>query len=157
MGDHPQWPEGKKERLRRLWAVASNTRPMIAEIMGVSLNAVVGQAHRMKLPSKGNGSNGAAVRWAGHERKPVTAHAPKAAATLASIKPAAVPMGAGALCCWPTWDHTKPKTSEYWASVRAGKPVECGAPRTMRTLPDGTRGLTVYCAEHLRQSTAGPR
>ena len=45
-----QWSEERKTALKNLWP--THTGSQIAKILGVSRNAVVGMAHRMKLVSK---------------------------------------------------------------------------------------------------------
>lgn len=163
-----EWSDAQCAELRRLWLA----RPVISSAaisnrMGTSQGSILRRVRMLELPPRESPGN--VARWAMHNRitpppkdptralrraeaRRVVAHVetPERAPVLFRSEP--VPMAPDALCCWPTWDHTKPKTSEYWASVRAGIPVQCNAPRIMRTLPTGERSLGVYCAEHTRRA-----
>jgi len=58
--------------------------------------------------------------------------------------PAQAPRVRAARCCFPTWDHRKPKTEEYRAALRAAQYLECGDPVCV-----GFSGnASPYCARH---------
>lgn len=47
-----EWTTERRETLALLWSDASITAAIIAERLGVSRNAIIGQAHRLNLPPK---------------------------------------------------------------------------------------------------------
>lgn len=151
MSKRPPWSEEKKDALRRLWADPKMTRRMIAERLGVTLDAVVGQAHRMDLPDKGNGNIGAQVRWAGHQAAPrpaakrtrpvakIRAAEPRAVSAEPVRRQAPIVKETGRGCLWPMWSE---KGATYWEAIAANRTLECGAAKATPT--------DVYCLEHRR-------
>ena len=115
--------------------------------MGTSQGSILRRVRMLELPPRESPSN--VARWAMHNRitpppkEPARAKARRVVAHVETSEPVPpIPVANGRGCLWPTWDHTKPKTPEYWARVHAGEVVECGAPRS----------LGVYCAEHTRRA-----
>jgi GcrA cell cycle regulator len=48
----PQWGPGEVELLKRLWADVSITTTQIGQRFGTTKDAVIGKAHRLKLPHR---------------------------------------------------------------------------------------------------------
>ena len=145
-----EWSDAQCAELRRLWLA----RPVISSAaisnrMGTSQGSILRRVRMLELPPRESPGN--VARWAMHNR--ITPPPKEPARAKARRVVAHVETGTGACALqkraradprrqrsWlPLADvgHTKPKTPEYWARVHAGKVVECGAPRTMRTLPTG--------------------
>ena len=152
-----EWSDAQCAELRRLWLA----RPVISSAaisnrMGTSQGSILRRVRMLELPPRESPGN--VARWAMHNRitpppkEPARAKARRVVAhhveTSEPVPP--IPVANGRGCLWPTWDHTKPKTPEYWARVHAGEVVECGAPRTMRTLPNGSCATVIYCVAHWR-------
>ena len=151
-----EWSNAQCAELRRLWLA----RPVISSAaisnrMGTSQGSILRRVRMLELPPRESPSN--VARWAMHNRitpppkEPARAKARRVVAHVETSEPVPpIPVANGRGCLWPTWDHTKPKTPEYWARVHAGEVVECGAPRTMRTLPNGSCATVIYCVAHWR-------
>ena len=151
-----EWSDAQCAELRRLW----RARPMrssaaISNQMGTSQGSILRRVRMLCLPPRETPGN--VARWAMHNRitpppkEPARAKARRVVAHVETSEPVPpIPVANGRGCLWPTWDHTKPKTPEYWARVHAGEVVECGAPRTMRTLPNGSCATVIYCVAHWR-------
>ena len=151
-----EWSDAQCAELRRLWLA----RPVISSAaisnrMGTSQGSILRRVRMLELPPRESPSN--VARWAMHNRitpppkEPARAKARRVVAHVETSEPVPpIPVANGRGCLWPTWDHTKPKTPEYWARVHAGEVVECGAPRTMRTLPNGSCATVIYCVAHWR-------
>jgi len=151
-----EWSDAQCAELRRLWLA----RPVISSAaisnrMGTSQGSILRRVRMLELPPRESPGN--VARWAMHNRitpppkEPARAKARRVVAHVETSEPVPpIPVANGRGCLWPTWDHTKPKTPEYWARVHAGEVVECGAPRTMRTLPNGSCATVIYCVAHWR-------
>ena len=151
-----EWSDAQCAELRRLWLA----RPVISSAaisnrMGTSQGSILRRVRMLCLPPRETPGN--VARWAMHNRitpppkEPARAKARRVVAHVETSEPVPpIPVANGRGCLWPTWDHTKPKTPEYWARVHAGEVVECGAPRTMRTLPNGSCATVIYCVAHWR-------
>ena len=151
-----EWSDAQCAELRRLWLA----RPVISSAaisdrMGTSQGSILRRVRMLELPPRESPGN--VARWAMHNgitpppKEPARAKARRVVAHVETSEPVPpIPVANGRGCLWPTWDHTKPKTPEYWARVHAGEVVECGAPRTMRTLPNGSCATVIYCVAHWR-------
>jgi GcrA cell cycle regulator len=114
------WTDERISDLVRLWD-AGHTASHIGKAIGVSKNAVIGKAHRLKLPPRPSPIRQSAVPRA---PKPVPPPAPK---RIAKVRPrpifrAARAAGNGAACLWPIGD---PSTADFHfcgAEAVAGKP-----------------------------------
>lgn len=56
-GPSNAWPEDRETDLKERWA-AGQTATQISAALGVSRNAILGKAHRMKLQMRASGGNG---------------------------------------------------------------------------------------------------
>jgi len=147
-----EWTEEQIETLRRLWAEGLSTAE-IGRRMGISKNAVVGKAHRLRLPGRpspirraGEGKP-AAPRTARRSARPAMPR-PGPMVSVPSARPAGgaipaephrplaavvplprpEPLRTGnATCCWPIGDPGTPGFRFCGAPALIGKP---------------------YCAEH---------
>lgn len=138
------WTETAMRQLRELWSDPANSAASIAGTMGCSKNAVVGKAHRMKLPGRPSPihrASGAAPRPPAPRAvpppilrpvtsRPVTSRpapppaAPAPPAAMAVPRPSPVRS-----CCWPEGEPGTP------AFRFCGDPTSPGRP---------------YCAPHCR-------
>ena len=79
------WTEADIARLREFWAKGHSTSE-IGRLMGISKNAVVGKAHRLKLPSRPS-----PIRARGSSPKPVRLPRVKASAPTPAPRPLETP------------------------------------------------------------------
>ncbi len=138
-----EWNEETIARIRALWAEGHSTAE-IGRRMGVSKNAVVGKAHRLKLPARAS-----PIRRGTGEKRPARASvrrvtgptlpalhsvprpAPAASKPAVPLRPVPMqprPAGRVSACCWPLGE---PGTREFRF---------CGDP----TVP-----AKPYCDEHV--------
>lgn len=145
--------EAQDATIRRMWDAGSTAREIAAEI-GISRNAVIGRAHRMKLtprpsPIPPRKHRPPAAVWTAPVRRPKPT-ALTAYAVMADVPPAAQPpritpregdayCGYGQTCRFPLWDGGE-TIDEARRDPLYGR--FCTAAR------DLTRGGSAYCAEH---------
>ena len=94
------WTEAQIADLKRLW-IAGQSTSQIGTILGVSKNAVIGKAHRLKLPARPS-----PIRHSSASKKPKRAPLPKPVRKIQrqpSFKPAR-PRNGATSCLWPTGD-----------------------------------------------------
>ena len=125
------WPFERVQQLRELWAT-DMSRPKIADAMGLSINAISAKVARLGLPSKVAQPK---------QRQPSPRPPAQRPAPVAPEAARPIPVPTGRNCLWPTWEH---RDAAYWAAIRAGTVLECGAVRA--SVAD------VYCAEHKRDA-----
>jgi GcrA cell cycle regulator len=139
----PPWP-AKDDELTRLWAQGYSTA-VIGHRLGVTKNAVIGRARRLKLTPRPNPVRADQVAARAKARE-------EAAQRMAAIRerveaimpqqpePAPRPVAAAPIftgqCKWPLWGDEKP-THAY-----CGGPAEPGKP---------------YCAEHCARAYTKPK
>ena len=113
------WTEERIEELARLWD-AGHSASHIGKIMGVSKNAVVGKAHRLKLPARPSPIRGE------RPARPAPRPLPKPRPML-EVVPKAAPRpvrrrnGAGG-CLWPIGDPGDSDFHFCGEVEQAGKP-----------------------------------
>ncbi len=94
------WTEAQIADLKRLW-MAGHSTSRIGTVLGVSKNAVIGKAHRIKLPPRPS-----PIRHSSGPRKPKRAPLPKQVRKIQprpAFKPTRRSNGAPS-CLWPTGD-----------------------------------------------------
>ncbi len=94
------WTEERIADLKRLWTAGHSTSH-IGTVLGVSKNAVIGKAHRLKLPARPS-----PIRRSSGPSKPKPAPFPKRVPKIQRrpfFKPARPRDGAPS-CLWPTGD-----------------------------------------------------
>ena len=131
----PGWTEEAKAQLRTLWDDGLSTQ-QIADRMGRSKNSVVGQAHRMGLPSRPSPIRHGGVPKPVREPRPrVTLPPLPDTVAVADAPPAPPPppvaITGGPRCRFPLWGLTERATHVY-----------CDKPALRRA--DGT--ATSWCA-----------
>ncbi len=97
------WTEAQIADLKRLW-IAGHSTSRIGTILGVSKNAVIGKAHRLKLPARPS-----PIRHSSEPKKPKRAPLPKQVRKIQrrpAFKPTRRCDGASA-CLWPIGDPGK--------------------------------------------------
>lgn len=127
------WTPERIEELTQLWN-AGHSASTIGKQLGVSKNAVVGKAHRLKLPARPSPIRRKA-KSPTPARKPAPSLTPPAATPAAAvavpvreqakprpplIRPSALP--SPRKCQWPIGDPTKPDFHFCGASAVPGKP-----------------------------------
>ncbi len=94
------WTEAQIADLKRLWTAGHSTS-QIGTVLGVSKNAVIGKAHRIKLPPRPS-----PIRHSSEPKKPKRAPLPKQVRKIQRrliFKPARSRNGAPS-CLWPIGD-----------------------------------------------------
>jgi GcrA cell cycle regulator len=94
------WTEAQIADLKRLWTAGHSTS-RIGTVLGVSKNAVIGKAHRIKLPPRPS-----PIRYSSAPKKPKRALFPKRVPKIQIrlvFKPTRPRNGAPS-CLWPTGD-----------------------------------------------------
>ncbi len=94
------WTEAQIADLKRLWTAGHSTS-RIGTVLGVSKNAVIGKAHRLKLPARPS-----PIRHSSASKKPKPAPLPKQVRKIQRwpiFKPARSRDGAPS-CLWPIGD-----------------------------------------------------
>ena len=94
------WTEAQIEDLKRLWT-AGQSASQIGTVLGVSKNAVIGKAHRIKLPARPS-----PIRHSSGPKKPKRAPLPKQVRKIQrrpAFKPTRRSNGAPS-CAWPIGD-----------------------------------------------------
>ncbi len=94
------WTEAQIADLKRLWTAGHSTS-QIGTVLGVSKNAVIGKAHRIKLPPRPS-----PIRHSSEPKKPKPARFPKRVPKIQRrlvFKPTRARNGAPS-CLWPTGD-----------------------------------------------------
>jgi GcrA cell cycle regulator len=91
------WTEAQIADLKRLWTAGHSTS-QIGTVLGVSKNAVIGKAHRIKLPARPS-----PIRHSSSPRRPKQAPLPK---QVRKIQPRLVfkpgrPRNGAPSCLWP--------------------------------------------------------
>ncbi len=91
------WTEAQIADLKRLWTAGHSTS-QIGTVLGVSKNAVIGKAHRLKLPARPS-----PIRHSSGPRRPKQAPLPK---QVRKIQPRLVfkpgrPRNGAPSCLWP--------------------------------------------------------
>lgn len=123
------WTDEKIAELNRLWQ-AGHTASEIGKRLGVSKNAVVGKAHRLRLPGRPSPIKQTPDRANGARRKrPEKPRAP-APPPRARLEEA----GGGPGCLWPIGDPGDPDFHFCGGAVVPGKP---------------------YCSEHAARAYIG--
>ncbi len=94
------WTEAQIADLKRLW-IAGHSTSQIGTVLGVSKNAVIGKAHRIKLPARPS-----PIRHSSGPKKPKRAPLPK---QVRKIQPRPVFMptrsrNGAPSCLWPIGD-----------------------------------------------------
>ncbi len=92
------WTEAQIADLKRLWTAGHSTS-QIGTVLGVSKNAVIGKAHRIKLPPRPS-----PIRHSSGPKKPKRAPLPKQVRKIQprpAFKPTRRSIGAPS-CLWPT-------------------------------------------------------
>lgn len=141
------WTPDAVALLREMWTDPALTKGDMATRLGCTRNAVAGKAHRLGgFPPRPALTKRqrvvAALREAGQAPKRVrTLHEPVVLPPQPiAAEPVSVRHGRG--CLFPTWQS---KDTAYWAAIRDGVVLECGAALA--------RGGAVYCARHVRTAT----
>ncbi len=124
------WTDERISDLVRLWD-AGHSASYIGNAIGVTKNAVIGKAHRLKLPSRPSPiRHAAAPKTPKLKPKPVPAMAPKPVAK-APPKPvvravraarATHAQAGSASCLWPFGDPSTPDFYFCGAEAEPGKP-----------------------------------
>lgn len=117
------WTEERISDLVRLWATGRSASE-IGRALGVSKNAVIGKAHRLKLPARPS-----PIRSSPGPKVPKPARLPKRVRKVrsyADVRPRRARKGESA-CLWPIGEPEEPDFHFCEAEVVPGKP---------------------YCAEH---------
>ncbi len=94
------WTEAQIADLKRLW-IAGHSTSHIGTILGVSKNAVIKKAHRLKLPARPS-----PIRHSSEPKKPKRAPLPKQVRKIQRrpiFRPTRPRIGAPS-CLWPTGD-----------------------------------------------------
>jgi len=132
------WTAERIEELVSLWD-AGHSACIIGKKLGISKNAVVGKAHRLKLPARPSpirkSTNTAPRRRAAIFAKPLMeaaaplplteAEIPAQTMTHAELRPTARTKAAGGgqqSCAWPIGDPAKPDFHFCGAATAPGKP-----------------------------------
>lgn len=128
-----EWSPERIEQLRKLWNEGHSTRT-IASMMGMTKNAIIGKAHRLHLPGRGNPIRRDGVVNPKRLKRARGATLPP----LASVSPAAAPPSAArpappptpintrvrpcSPCCWPIGEPGKPDFRFCDAGAMPGRP-----------------------------------
>ena len=126
------WTEERIELLKKLWA-EGHSASQIGKMLGVSKNAVVGKAHRMKLAARPSPIKRSAKSDGTKKEAPAKKAAPKAAkpAAPAAPKPAAKP--AAPVAAKPVAAPVPPKPKTPVApAARVAAPRPAAAPATQQ-------------------------
>ncbi len=112
------WTEERIADLMRMWT-AGRTVSYIGTALGVSKNAVIGKAHRLKLPSRSS-----LIHVSTSPRKPKPARMAK---RVVKVKPkpilrAARPRNGAPACLWPSGDPGETEVHFCGAETVPGKP-----------------------------------
>jgi GcrA cell cycle regulator len=112
------WTEERIAELIRLWE-AGHSASHIGKVLGVSKNAVIGKAHRLKLPPRPS-----PIRRSATPRAPRAAPVPKRVPKMPArpIMRAARAHGGASSCLWPIGDPSTPDFHFCGAQAEPGKP-----------------------------------
>jgi len=148
------WSQRMNDRLTELWKEKTSegkdahTMQAIADIMGLSKNAVVGKAHRLNLPPRPSPIRRDGVR---SKRKRYVKRAPLITMPKLSVltignpaevgslpdathvAPSAPPLGSGQVkpCEFPMWPHNARPTHQYCGRSASGSPCYCAEHRAL--------------------------
>lgn len=113
------WTDERISDLIRLWD-AGHSASYIGKVLGVSKNAVIGKAHRLKLPPRPS-----PIRRTPGPRAPRPAplvkRQPKVRPTRPAFRPSR-PRDGAASCLWPIGDPGEPEFHFCGAETVPGKP-----------------------------------
>ncbi len=112
------WAEAQIADLKRLWTAGHSTS-QIGAVLGVSKNAVIGKAHRIKLPARPS-----PIRHSSGPKKPKRAPLPKQVRKI-HPRPVFMPkrsrIGAPS-CLWPNGDPGEPDFHFCGGKTVPGRP-----------------------------------